>query len=140
MCSPFGSNNRRKLHEASKRETHIVCRLCGELLARTGNFCYACRSRIRRYRIKAAAVSYLGGKCQRCGWSGNLSGFDFHHPNDDKEFGIGKESNRSWKVLVRELKKCELLCSNCHRAEHSGTRDEKFLMIAGEYRGSLLKW
>jgi RNase P subunit RPR2 len=139
-CSPFGSNNRRKLHEPSKRDTHIICRLCGELLARTGNFCYTCRSRIRRYRVKATAVHHLGGKCQRCGWDKDIAALDFHHPNDDKEIAIADATNGSWDVLVKELKKCELLCSNCHRIEHRGVRDEKFFAIVEEYSGRMLKW
>jgi len=140
VCSPFGSNNRQKLHEPSKRETHIACRLCGELLAKTGNFCYTCRSRIRRYRTKATAVKYLGGKCQRCGWDKDIAALEFHHPNADKEIKIGDATNRSWEVIVSELNKCELLCSNCHRIEHRGVRDNKFMSIVEEYNGRLLKW
>ena len=31
--------------------------------------CGSCNTKIRRYRAKAAAVKYLGGKCVTCGWA-----------------------------------------------------------------------
>jgi hypothetical protein len=134
-CSPLGGNNRRKLE---KPEYH--CRLCGKPSSTRRKLCYTCTSRIRRYRAKRAAVEYLGGVCMRCNWTGDLAGFEFHHLNDDKEFAIGNVSNRSWDAIVEELKKCELLCSTCHRIEHSGLRDAAFLAEVNSYSGRLLLW
>lgn len=46
---------------------------------------------------------------------------DFHHldPNT-KEGGINKLSKYSRAVVKRELRKCILVCSNCHRKIHAG--------------------
>jgi hypothetical protein len=80
----------------------------------------------------------LGGKCIRCGWSGNILAFQFHH-REQKNFDLGCYLNRSWKWLLKELVKCDLLCSNCHCIEHHGGRDtEKFLAAVQDYRGSVL--
>jgi len=67
---------------------------------------------------------YYGGeiKCERCGYTDIcFAPFDFHHREpSQKDFGIHKKIDSSpfekWK---EEIEKCELLCSNCHRKEHS---------------------
>lgn len=45
---------------------------------------------------------------------------DFHHIEPDgKNFGISKNRGRhSWNVVLEEIKKCTLLCANCHRIRH----------------------
>lgn len=76
----------------------------------------------------------LGGKCVRCGWKmkslEELSAYDFHHPNDDKIFSISKMGNKNWETIVDEIKKCDLLCANCHRVEHSKYDDARLIKIA----------
>ena len=134
-CSPFGSNNRRVLHRA--HETRF-CNVCDREVSE-GSRCYTCTSRIRRFRLKSAAIKFLGGRCLRCGWSGHIAGFDFHHPGD-KDFQIGDATNRSWGVVKQELKRCELLCSCCHGIEHSGEHGERFMSAVNSYRGNLLEW
>ena len=58
-------------------------------------------------------------KCNRCGYDDHRA-LEFHHPNDDKDkfdpCVIAR--NRSWNNVIKELNKCEVLCSNCHRIEH----------------------
>jgi len=64
------------------------------------------------------AVKLLGGQCE-CGES-HIAALDFHHldPNQ-KEFVVAilLRSN-DWSKIESELKKCKLLCSNCHRKAH----------------------
>lgn len=79
----------------------------------------------------------LGGKCIRCGWSGHQSAFEFHHLRD-KDFNFGGLANKSWSVLKKELEKCELLCSCCHRIEHSTREDSLLIAEAERYEGDLL--
>ena len=44
---------------------------------------------------------------------------EFHHTNsNEKEFGLG-DGIKSWESMKKEVDKCELLCSNCHRIKHS---------------------
>lgn len=73
-----------------------------------------------RRRYKAKAVSFLGGKCSRCGYDRCLGALTFHHVNrNEKSFGISQSGfTRAWKVIEKELKKCILLCANCHAEEH----------------------
>jgi predicted HNH restriction endonuclease len=81
------------------------------------------------------AVQLLGGKCNRCGWTGNLAAFEFHHKDpEEKEFEMGNMANKAWDVLKIEIEKCELLCSNCHRIEHTD-RSEAFIEELKNYKG-----
>jgi hypothetical protein len=82
------------------------------------NLCCSCKTTQRRAKVKRRAVEYKGGKCTRCGYDKCDGALDFHHTNDDKEFGIADSYNKSWERLKTELDKCELICANCHREEH----------------------
>lgn len=46
---------------------------------------------------------------------------DFHHTSDDKEFSISnKLKTLKTEKLEKEILKCEVVCSNCHRKLHAG--------------------
>lgn len=44
---------------------------------------------------------------------------DFHHTDDNKEFSIAGGSFGRTKTM-KEILKCVVLCSNCHRKLHAG--------------------
>lgn len=119
-CSPFGSKNTKQLHIKKKPR---YCQYCGKENSRSTKLCTACLNRARRYETKLRAINLLGGKCNRCGWAGHISGFQFHHLGD-KEFAIGRYLNLAWEALEEEFKKCELLCGLCHAEEHSAYSDD----------------
>lgn len=97
--------------------------------------CAACNTKIRRFRAKLAAIELLGGKCNRCAFDSHPSALEFHHKDGDKEFAIGMAANKSWGSIVDEIRKCELLCSNCHRIEHSERYEKDFIGMALSYKG-----
>jgi hypothetical protein len=76
----------------------------------------------RRKRLREQAVEYKGGKCIFCGYNRCQAALDFHHLDaKEKEFGISRDGiTRSWAKTVKELDKCVLVCSNCHREIHAG--------------------
>ena len=75
----------------------------------------------RRYIIKEKAVAYKGGKCVKCGYNKYFGALEFHHVDGSKDFGIGaKGYTRSWEKVMKELDKCILVCSNCHKEIHGG--------------------
>lgn len=74
----------------------------------------------RRQKLRAKAVQYLGGRCAICGYDRCFSAFDFHHVElGVKDFTISQKMT-SWAAIEREVKKCVLLCSRCHREVHDG--------------------
>ncbi|MCX6760964.1 MAG: HNH endonuclease signature motif containing protein [Candidatus Nealsonbacteria bacterium] len=75
----------------------------------------------RRRKIKLMSVEYKGGKCQICGYNKYPGALDLHHINGKKSFGISaKGYTRSWEITKKELDKCILVCSNCHREIEAG--------------------
>lgn len=112
-----------------------ICKICdksfNQLQSRTRTRCNSCNTKVRRFRNKKRAIELLGGKCVRCGYSGHQAALEFHHLDPSiKSFTIGMVANKAWKSIVDEIQKCELLCSNCHRIEHSNKSDERFLIEA----------
>lgn len=115
-----------------------ICVICTKSCDK--NICGTCNTNLRRYRMKKLAVEYLGGKCNRCNWSGDFSGYDFHHiDRAKKEYEVSGTNlaAKSWDNIKKELENCELLCALCHRLEHSNYQNEKFLSVLETYKGIL---
>lgn len=75
-----------------------------------------------RDRAVAKAQSYiishlLANPCVRCGES-NILTLEFNHVNPStKKYSIANMISQamSLKTIKKELDKCEVLCSNCHK-------------------------
>lgn len=67
---------------------------------------------------KMKAINFLGGKCKCCNES-NFLKLSFHHVNpDEKEEKVANIFGRRWSFIEKEIKKCVILCHNCHVEEH----------------------
>lgn len=113
----------------------IKCQYCDEDYTYTRNTtgkrknCVTCipegkgadASYIRRI-LKEKMVRENGGKCHSCELVSHPSVYDFHHIDPtQKSFSVGdKTSTIKWLLIQEELKKCVMLCSNCHRLLHAG--------------------
>ncbi len=64
--------------------------------------------------------------CVKCGQD-HPATFDFHHVDSStKEESINKLlKNRAFKRAMEEVKKCVVLCANCHRIHHHDERMAK---------------
>lgn len=95
----------------------------------THSYCKKCvneQSLKRQHLYKVKAVEYKGGKCEDCGLIDHPVVYDFHHiDGESKDFTIAhRRSKKITDEVLRELNKCMLLCSNCHRKRHhTDTRD-----------------
>jgi hypothetical protein len=74
---------------------------------------------ILRWAKKLKAIQNKGGKCLRCGCDNPIC-LSFHHKTADKDKSIADLSARraKWSKIKNEIKKCDLLCHNCHRELH----------------------
>ena len=88
--------------------------------------CQLDAKKLKRANNKAKAVEYSGGKCKRCGIiSKCLDIYDFHHRNPlEKESSLNRLVNTDWESIIKELDKCYLLCSNCHKITHWELRNK----------------
>jgi hypothetical protein len=107
-----------------KKEKHK-----GEFYNRRGvegssSYCKKCtvaQTAVRLKAVKALAVEYKGGKCAICGYDKCNDALDFHHIDPtQKEYNISSVKSKNIEALKKELDKCVLLCSNCHREVHAG--------------------
>lgn len=67
-------------------------------------------------------VASMGNCCQICGYDKCNEALEFHHIDpDEKELAFGKvtANPKAWDIIVKELRKCILLCSNCHKEVHA---------------------
>ena len=77
--------------------------------------------RVKRRRLKEAAVKAKGGRCVICGYHKFIGALDLHHIKGTKEFTIGDSGyTYSKEKLRKELEKCILVCANCHREIEAG--------------------
>jgi hypothetical protein len=75
----------------------------------------------RGLRRKTELVSRFGGRCMRCGYDRNLAALTWHHRDPvAKAFDLDLRalSNRSAEAIELEVRKCTLLCANCHAEAH----------------------
>ena len=93
---------------------------------RKATYCKLCFNNytIERWkRRKIQAIQYKGSKCIDCNISypnANPVIFDFHHLDpSQKDYDWNKLRLMSLDKIKKELDKCVLLCSNCHRVRHS---------------------
>lgn len=90
---------------------------------RTRSWCKTCLYEYQKTRWKDRkhkAIELKGGACTVCGYNKNYSALEFHHLDPkEKELDWKKLRQVKWSTVIEELKKCTLLCSNCHREVHN---------------------
>lgn len=115
------------------------------VLDNTGRWrCKKCRSEAvqkRREKVKLMAINYKGGKCEICGYNKCPDALEFHHINsNEKDFGIAQKGyTRSFSEVRKELDKCILVCSNCHREIHYSERNKQTEEIRKEIEEEINK-
>jgi hypothetical protein len=143
-CSPRGLHNTKALDKNESscgKPKERKCNRCGIVKQRsdfyiktktknTFTYCKECCNRytvVRQRELKQRAIDYLGGKCQKCGISGDTCIFDFHHKiPEEKDFDLARRKLSSFDTIKPELDKCMLLCACCHRLVHVAERNDKF--------------
>ena len=70
---------------------------------------------------KLESIERLGGECMKCGGVFHPAVMDFHHRDPKQKDIMPGASLRRWSEerYIKEIDKCDLLCSNCHRTLHA---------------------
>lgn len=120
------------LHRVHGTE-YKACSLCGVRLGwkNKSGFCTGCKPpaktryenlKVFRKKRKEDLIAYKGGRCEICGYNTCTAALEFHHRDPTvKEFSIGSKrgfQKRTWEEEIKEVNKCDLLCSNCHKTLH----------------------
>lgn len=122
---PFSKDGINHKRGESRKNNCTVCKRDYITVARN-LVCTTCRSLKQRLKKRNWGLSLLGDKCSRCSFD-KKEILTFHHLNpQDKKFTISACWNRGKKFLEPEIRKCVLLCPNCHALEHYLERKEKF--------------
>ena len=94
-----------------------------------------------RYKAGQRAMHAFGYKCGICEYKKCGRALSFHHLDPDSKETKLTGKCLSWNRLVKELRKCVLLCANCHMEVHEGTTnipynitkfDESFAVYTNE--------
>lgn len=62
-----------------------------------------------------------GLKCEICGYNKNWASLVWHHKDPsikEMQISIYIKNTRNWVKVEEEIKKCVLLCHNCHTETH----------------------
>jgi hypothetical protein len=115
-----------------QREARMDCRQHGFtefVLDNRGSWrCLQCRAAAvakRRRRVKEILVGEAGGRCAICGYDRHIGALHFHHLDPErKSFSIAHRGiTRSIDAVREEVKKCVLLCANCHAEVEAGVAE-----------------
>ena len=75
--------------------------------------------RKRIQNCKKELIKILGDGCKICGYEKCIAALEFHHKGSKKEGHVTEIiRNFSKQKALKEIKKCILLCANCHRELH----------------------
>ena len=100
-----------EFYAKTKTRKQSYCKVC---------FNTYCKDRWKTRRLDA--LKKFGGKCSMCGYSKCLDALEFHHVDPTtKKYDWNRLKMVSQSALEKELKKCVLVCANCHREIHSQT-------------------
>lgn len=78
------------------------------------------RNRVMRLVRKFNLIQKAGGSCVVCGYKKNISSLAFHHINEKGTSLSGAYLiNMSMRGAEEEIRKCVLVCHNCHNEIHN---------------------
>lgn len=92
--------------------------------------CYRATKQKLRKKYNQWLIDYKKkNKCSKCGII-DYRVLEFHHPkNKDKEFNIGDAFKNGYGLgrIKKELKKCIIVCANCHKTIHYKNRGKNIV-------------
>lgn len=113
-------------HQQTKSGLRSRCKECNRKEARgfykRNSAAYKKRAYAYKQEVRAELLLFMDHVrktlgCQTC-TEREVCCLDFHHMK--KGIPLGRAANNSYNQFLRELRKCVVLCANCHRKAHAG--------------------
>lgn len=97
----------------------IACKIVEHVKRTNSKFCITCnakRERSRWIKNKQFVRRYKVLKgCMDCDYKGHFAALQLdHRPGTDKKERISAFLSRGRELLKTEMRKCDVVCSNCH--------------------------
>lgn len=130
-------------------EDIIVCNICGKEKSKeefyfsngklSQKVCKICVRQKEKEKYNQKQIKLIDykkeQKCIKCGCTKHYL-LDFHHVNPkEKDYTISDNSHAKFETLLKEIKKCVPLCSNCHREFHYLEKEQGITL--NEYLGAM---
>jgi len=116
-CSPFGEHNTRQIEKIPQGRK--------PKRQEPGYFAHYFKEKQKGKIEKVQEI--VGNKCWLCGYDKTWKNLCFHHVDPSlKLFGLSTREfvGYAWNRVLLEMKKCILVCQNCHGEIHDGLIDE----------------
>jgi|APFre7841882793_1041355.scaffolds.fasta_scaffold29243_1 hypothetical protein len=146
-CSPWGMHNNKNFEKCAKLDSNgkriyaeRTCPSCGKKHCHRGHYCHLCNFNKRSKTIGERVKSLVGNECWVCGYNKTKKNLCFHHVDPSKKsFGLDMRSiqKTNWENVLEEMKKCILVCHNCHGEIHYDILTEKEVIKAFDRWGKI---
>lgn len=85
------------------------------------------KSKLKRIENWHKTFEFFGGrKCMICSIESDMPIYELHHHDQyGKETNISSIMHHGFAKIEKELRKCILVCSNCHRIIHHTERQRR---------------
>lgn len=121
-CKRIADKLYRESNRESRAASHKSWRNKNAELIKAKRKEYVPVQRAARINAKTQLIEMSGGRCQVCSYSKCFDALEFHHRDpSQKSFEISHRNVQGINdIVLAEVAKCILLCSNCHREFHAG--------------------
>jgi len=117
-CMPFGQSRYKKKSDEEKRAKNAA--KAKRHYDKYKNKYGVDPINVLRNKRRESIINAIGGKCQICGYDKLRANLAFHHlryksfPLDIRRFQY------RYEIIMNEVRKCVLICHNCHGEVHGG--------------------
>lgn len=105
------------------------CPNCQKKYNSSSDYCISCLNIFRKSERIDRINQIVGSQCWLCGYSKNSNSLLFFHVDEQsKKFSLTPNNlvTKDWKSVLKEIKKCILVCPNCYKEIENGFVSESY--------------